>query len=46
MMNDSMERRIQSEIHGRNALVHIEKICEFGDRSVGTDDDQKPFNYA
>ena len=45
-MTVSAERRILSEIHGRNALRHIEKICEFGDRFVGTVGDQKTLDYA
>ncbi len=45
-MNDPVERKIQSEIHGRNALRHIERICEFGDRFVGTEGDQKTLSYA
>lgn len=45
-MTDSVERKIQSEIHGRNALRHIEDICEFGDRFYGTEGDQKTFEYA
>jgi len=45
-MNDSVERKIQLEIHGRSALEHIENICEFGERFVGTPGDQKTFEYA
>jgi len=45
-MNDPVERKIRSEIHGRNALRHIERICEFGDRFVGTEGDQKTLNYV
>lgn len=45
-MTDSVERKIQSGIHGRNALEHIENICEFGDRFFGTEGDQKTFEYA
>ncbi len=45
-MTDSVERKIQSGIHGRNALTHIENICEFGDRFFGTEGDQKTFEYA
>ena len=45
-MNDPVERKIQSEIHGLNALRHIEHICEFGDRFVGTKGDQKTLKYA
>lgn len=45
-MNDQTERTIQSEIHGRNALTHIENICEFGHRFVGTEGDQKTFKYC
>ncbi len=45
-MNNKVERKIQAEIHGRNALRHIEKICEFGDRFVGTKGDQKTLEYA
>jgi hypothetical protein len=41
-----VEQKIQSEIHGRNALRHIEDICEFGDRFFGTEGDQKTFEYA
>ncbi len=39
------ERQIQSEIHGRNALRHIEKLCAFGDRFVGTEGDRKALAY-
>lgn len=45
-MNDSVERKIQLGIHGRSALKHIENICEFGDRFVGTEGDQKTFDYV
>jgi len=45
-MTDSVERKIQSGIHGRNALSHIENICEFGDRFYGTEADLKTFEYA
>lgn len=45
-MNDSVERKIQVCIHGRSALKHIENICEFGDRFVGTEGDQKTLEYA
>ncbi|MCK4976390.1 MAG: M20/M25/M40 family metallo-hydrolase [Anaerolineales bacterium] len=45
-MNDPVERNIQSDIHGRNALRHIEHICDFGDRFYGTEGDQKTCNYA
>ncbi len=45
-MNDSVERKIQLGIHGRSALKHIENICEFGDRFVGTEGDQKTLEYA
>lgn len=45
-MVDSIERKIQLEIHGRSALKHIENICEFGDRFTGTEGDQKTFEYG
>ena len=45
-MNDSVERNIQLGIHGRSALKHIENICEFGPRFVGTKGDQKTLEYA
>jgi aminopeptidase YwaD len=44
-MNDPIEQKILSEIHGRNTLMSIEQICEFGDRFVGTTGDQKTFKY-
>lgn len=31
------ERKIQSEIHGRLALEHIQRICKSKDRFVGTE---------
>ena len=31
------ERTIQSEIHGRLALEHIQRICKSKDRFVGTE---------
>jgi len=45
-MKDSVERKIQSAIHGRSALKHIENICEFGDRFAGTKGDHKTFEYG
>lgn len=39
------ERKIRSEIHGRKALTHIEEICKFGDRFVGTEGDRKTLVY-
>lgn len=45
-MISAEERQIQSEIHGRTALTHIEKICAFGDRFVGTEGDRKALAYV
>jgi hypothetical protein len=45
-MKDPVEGKIRSDIHGRNALGHIERICEFGDRFFGTEGDHKTLNYV
>lgn len=34
------ERKIQSEIHGRLALEHIQRICKSKDRFVGTEEER------
>lgn len=44
-MLDSIEQQIQAGIHGRNTLMYIEQVCEFGDRFVGTKGDQKTLEY-
>jgi aminopeptidase YwaD len=40
------ERQLQTEIRGRNALNHIEKLCEFGFRFVGSEGDRKAIAYV
>ncbi|OGO62132.1 MAG: hypothetical protein A2029_12670 [Chloroflexi bacterium RBG_19FT_COMBO_47_9] len=39
------EYKLQSEIHGRNALHHIEEICRFGNRFVGMEGDFLTLSY-
>lgn len=40
------EKQIQSAIHGRRALAHIEKFCSFGDRFVGTKGERDTLAYV
>lgn len=39
------ERKIQSEIHGRLALEHIQRICKSKNRYVGTEGERQVFEY-
>lgn len=45
-MIDRIEREIVSDLHGKNALAHIEEICGFGNRFVGMEGEEKTFQYA
>jgi len=39
------ERKIQSEIHGRLALEHIQRVCKSKDRFVGTEGERQVLEY-
>jgi aminopeptidase YwaD len=40
------ERQLQFEIKGRNALEHIERLCEFGFRFIGSEGDRRAIAYV
>lgn len=44
-MISDFERELCQQIAGRNALDHIEKLCELGDRFVGTAGDLAALEY-
>jgi aminopeptidase YwaD len=45
-MISAREWEILREIKGRQALAHIENLCSFGDRFVGTEGDKKAIDYV
>ena len=45
-MISATEWEIIREIKGRRALEHIENLCRFGDRFVGTEGDKKAIDYV